>query len=174
MPSDVVERADVRMRERGDGLGFALEPRAELGIRGEFRGEDLDGDGAVEPCIPRPVHLAHAAGAEAGRRFRKARASSLESTWRNVCRIVTGLSPEPPKSPAVLCERRDFERVGHVGHKGAGIDTSAAASSFAHLPSRQTHPTDLPDLDLLDLSTYSTYPTYPTYPPTYPAQSGLA
>ena len=63
VPSDVVDRADVRMRERGDGLGFAFEPRAELGIRGEFRGKDLDGDGAVEPCIPRPVHLAHAAGA---------------------------------------------------------------------------------------------------------------
>ena len=47
--SDVVERADVRMLKRGDGARFALEALPEIGVGGERRGQDLDGDRAIEP-----------------------------------------------------------------------------------------------------------------------------
>ena len=42
-----MERADVRMVQAGDGLGFPLEPLAEIGISGDMLGQHLDGDGAV-------------------------------------------------------------------------------------------------------------------------------
>ena len=52
------------MRQRGDGLRLALEPRAAIGIAGEDGGQDLDGDVALEPRVARPVDLAHAARAD--------------------------------------------------------------------------------------------------------------
>ena len=62
--AEVVDREDVRMRERRDGLRLALEPRERVGIGGDGFGEDLDRDVAVELRVPRPVDLAHAARAE--------------------------------------------------------------------------------------------------------------
>ena len=61
---DVVERADVRMIERGDALRFALEARPELGIGREGGRQHLDGDGALEAGVAGLVDLAHAAGAD--------------------------------------------------------------------------------------------------------------
>ena len=62
--ADVVERADVRMAERGDRLRLALEAEAELRVAGEVRRQHLDRDGAVEARVARAVDLAHAARAE--------------------------------------------------------------------------------------------------------------
>ena len=59
--SDVVQRADVRMIECGDRPRFPFEPLAQLLVRRERSGEHLDRDHAVEPCIARAIHLAHAA-----------------------------------------------------------------------------------------------------------------
>ena len=61
---DVVERADVRVGERGDCLGFAIEARAELRVVRERLGEDLQGNSAMQTRVLRPIHLAHAAGTE--------------------------------------------------------------------------------------------------------------
>src|SRR5205085_1459667 len=52
------------MRERGDGLGLALEAGERVGVRGQLRGEDLDRDLPVELRVARPVDLAHPARAE--------------------------------------------------------------------------------------------------------------
>ena len=60
--ADVVERADVRVIERGDRAGFILEPRAEVWLGRQRRREHLDRHDAVEPGIAGPIHLAHAAG----------------------------------------------------------------------------------------------------------------
>ena len=62
--ADVVERADVRVRQARDRPRLALEPLAELGVGGQCCRQDLDRDGAIEPRVARPIDLAHPAGAE--------------------------------------------------------------------------------------------------------------
>ena len=62
--ADVMERADVRMVQARDRLGFPLEPLAEIGIVGHMRQEHLDGDGAVQAGVGGLVDLAHAPSAE--------------------------------------------------------------------------------------------------------------
>ena len=47
-----------------DRARFAIEPFAEQGIGGERGGEDLDGDGPVEPRVAGSIDLAHAARAD--------------------------------------------------------------------------------------------------------------
>ena len=61
---DVVERADVRMRQLRDGPRLALEALAAARVVGEIAGEHLDRDVAIEPRVARAIDLAHAAGAE--------------------------------------------------------------------------------------------------------------
>ena len=59
--TDVVQRADVRVGERRDGLRFAIEAGAELRIRGERAREDLDRHRAREARVGCSVDLAHPA-----------------------------------------------------------------------------------------------------------------
>ncbi len=60
---DVVQRADVRVRELRDRLRFTLEALAHLG-RSAVRRENLDRDRAIEPRVAGPVHLPHPPGAD--------------------------------------------------------------------------------------------------------------
>ena|SRR5450759_3645788 len=62
MLADVVQGADVRVRQLRDRAGLAVEALAELRIGGEAVGENLDCDGAIEPRITGFVHLAYPAG----------------------------------------------------------------------------------------------------------------
>src|SRR5690348_16525576 len=59
----VVQRADVRMIQRRDSAGFALETLPRFRSFGQMLGKNLDCDGAVEPGVARAVDLAHAARA---------------------------------------------------------------------------------------------------------------
>jgi len=77
MLSDVVDGGDVGMIERARRLGFLLEAPQTIRIRREGGEQHLDRDVALQPLIPRPVHLPHPAradgredlvGAEAGTR----------------------------------------------------------------------------------------------------------
>ena len=61
---DIVECADMWMRQPRDGPSLALEAFAAAGLIGEIAGEHLDGDFTIEPCVSRAIDLAHAAGAE--------------------------------------------------------------------------------------------------------------
>src|SRR5262245_5389650 len=56
--ADIVKLTDMRMVQRSDCPGFALESFAELLVRG------LDGNGAIEPCIACPPHFTHSARAD--------------------------------------------------------------------------------------------------------------
>jgi hypothetical protein len=53
------------------------------GIGGKLCGKNLDGDRAIEPRIPRPIHFAHPACAERGRDFIRAKlcAWSKRHNW---------------------------------------------------------------------------------------------
>ena len=61
---DRVERDDVRVVERRDGLGLALEARQAVGMGGHVLGQHLDRDLAAEPRVARAIDLAHPARAE--------------------------------------------------------------------------------------------------------------
>src|SRR5207342_345298 len=60
---DAVNRADVRMIERGQDLRLALEPRGALRVPGDQIGQDFDRDRSVQAGVAGLVNLAHAAGA---------------------------------------------------------------------------------------------------------------
>ena len=66
LSADVVQAADVRVIERRDRLGLALEPCAELRVTRQLRREHLHGDLAVEARIAGLIHLAHASGPDQG------------------------------------------------------------------------------------------------------------
>ena len=66
LAADVVDGADVRMTQRGERLGFALEPLLQVWIRRDMLGQDFDGDRAVQAGVAGFVHLTHAAFAECG------------------------------------------------------------------------------------------------------------
>src|SRR4029453_18957923 len=47
----VMDREDVRVRQRGDRTRFAFEPRAPIRILRAMHGQDLYGDVALEPGV---------------------------------------------------------------------------------------------------------------------------
>ena len=59
LAADVMKRANVRVVQAGDGLGLALEPLLQVGVRGDMLGQHLDGDGAVQAGVAGFVDLAH-------------------------------------------------------------------------------------------------------------------
>src|SRR5579863_3133583 len=59
--ADIVERADVRMVQRGDSPRFALKALARFRRFGKMLGQNFDGDGAVEARIAGAINLTHAA-----------------------------------------------------------------------------------------------------------------
>ena len=61
---EAVDVGDVGMVERGEQLRFPLEAGEPVGIARDGRGQQLEGDRALEPRVARPVHLAHAPRAE--------------------------------------------------------------------------------------------------------------
>ena len=61
--ADVVQGTDVRMVDSRDDARFAVEALAYAGIDGQRRGQNLDGDGAIQAGVGRLVDLPHPAGA---------------------------------------------------------------------------------------------------------------
>ncbi len=61
--SHVVNRADVRIVQRGCGVCFALEALLRTGFSGETRGQNLDRDVSIETRVSGTVNFAHPAGA---------------------------------------------------------------------------------------------------------------
>ena len=60
--ADVVECADVRMRQLRDRFGFTFQPRFEIRVVRQVRGENLDRDLSPQSGVLRPVDLAHPSG----------------------------------------------------------------------------------------------------------------
>ena len=60
---DIVQRANVRMAQRGDGAGFAVEALAELRVAGGVREQDFDRDGAFQAGVASFVNFPHSASA---------------------------------------------------------------------------------------------------------------
>ena len=60
----VIDRGDVRMIERGEDFGFALEAAHTVGIARKLIRQDLDGDFALQLRIACAIDLAHSALAD--------------------------------------------------------------------------------------------------------------
>src|SRR5262245_11940603 len=111
--TDVVQRADVRVIERCDSLGFALEPIPALRIDGDVRREELEGDGSVQPGVARFVDLAHATCPERGFDEVWTERGSARERHEASSRRVEGPAPRaaitsygPSRVPAVKVIRR--------------------------------------------------------------------
>ena len=63
---DAVDLRDVRMIERRERPGFAVESRDAVGVASDQLGKDFQRDVAAEPGVARAKHLPHAAFAEFG------------------------------------------------------------------------------------------------------------
>ncbi len=61
--TDIMQRADVRMSEFRNSLGFALQPLAQGRIRGQICRQNLDGYISPQPCVAGAIHLSHPARA---------------------------------------------------------------------------------------------------------------
>ena len=61
---EAIDGGDVGMVQRRQDLGFALEARQAIGIVGPQIGQDFQRHLAMELAVPRPIDLAHPAGAE--------------------------------------------------------------------------------------------------------------
>ena len=67
--TDVVEDADVRMIQAGDGLCFALESLAQFGTISKMRRQNFYCDDSIESGIAGFINLAHSARTYSGEDF---------------------------------------------------------------------------------------------------------
>ncbi len=74
--ADVIEMADIGMRNRGESAGFAFKAAFEFGAAGQVGRKDFDGDAAVEAGVARPVDFTHAACADGSDDFVRAESAS--------------------------------------------------------------------------------------------------
>ena len=61
LAAHVVQHANVRMIQGRNDAGFPLEALPGLGIVRKMRGQDLDGDGALQTRVAGAIHFSHAA-----------------------------------------------------------------------------------------------------------------
>jgi len=93
MAADVMQRADVRVVQAGDGLRLALEPLLQIGVGGDVLRQDFDGDGAIQSRIPRPVHLSHAPGSDRSEDFIRAEPGAFNQSHLVRLSVLMPLSP---------------------------------------------------------------------------------
>ena len=110
-----VNRADVRVVQRGRGLGLALEAAESLCVVGEFVGKELQGDVATELQVFRLIDHAHSPAADLakdavmgnrltdglGGRGHWVDMLGVDERWRStvepgLCRATAECSPPPP------------------------------------------------------------------------------
>ena len=60
----IVDADDVRVPQRRSEIGLPVEPFAELGVRGDRLGEDLDHVATRQPGMQSQIDLGHPAGAQ--------------------------------------------------------------------------------------------------------------
>ena len=59
LATHIEHRADVRMTQRREGLGFAHEPLGQLGISRNVLGQDFDGNRTVQADVTGFVDFTH-------------------------------------------------------------------------------------------------------------------
>ena len=97
--TDVVDRADVRMVERGCRARLPLEAQQVFFRCGQRRGQQLQRDVAAKLQVVRLIDLAHAARAERGDDCEAADDLGAWGEWHDA---VLGDSPHSPEVPGVV------------------------------------------------------------------------
>src|SRR5579864_1314527 len=92
MLADVVQHADMRMRQLRNSASLALETLPEFRILGKMFGKNLNGDVTVEPLIAGPVDLTHSPSTKRGKNLIRpkpgARGQSHGAKLYTLCPIV--------------------------------------------------------------------------------------
>ena len=88
--SHVEDGADVRMAERCDRAGLALEACAGVAVVGAVRRKDLDRDDAVEPRVVGAIDLAHPARADRREDFIRPEPSARDQIHRRSVSVGRG------------------------------------------------------------------------------------
>ena len=94
--ADVMECADIRMRDAGDGASFVAEPFDPAAWRvHELAREQLDGDGPIESRVARTVDFTHSPGTE--------RCQDLEWAEAGAGRETHDSQPLPLRRTRAVC-----------------------------------------------------------------------
>ena len=120
-----VERGDVRMIQRRQDFGFALETRDAIGVSGEDVEDDLDCDLAAEPRVARAVDLAHAARAST-ERIRTA-PSRVPARMDMEERIIRARQ----RNAVIFRGARRTQPAGHATHRLAAAANSYQAGALS-------------------------------------------
>jgi hypothetical protein len=92
---DIVELADVRMVQSRNRTRFLLEPSESIAIERERLGQHFDGNVASKARIPRPIDLAHPAGAQQGDDFKRSEPGARGERHAETI-LVAGEAGDPP------------------------------------------------------------------------------
>src|SRR5688500_228153 len=106
------------MIQRCDRPGFTLEPGQAIGDARGVLWQDFDGDFPAQPGVSRPIHLAHATGAErpddlvgAETTAGGQRHQTRLARWTAALLIGGTLSPGPPsRSLRALAQRSELDQ----------------------------------------------------------------
>jgi hypothetical protein len=82
-PLEAVDGGDVRMVERRQNFGFALEPDQPVIVGGDRPGQHFDCHGSLQVRIRGPIHFAHSVGPNLGGDL--VRADAVTRFQRHVC-----------------------------------------------------------------------------------------
>jgi hypothetical protein len=103
-----IDGGDVRMVQRGEHLGLALEAAQAVRIEGEQLGQHLQRDITIQPGIARAIDLAHAADANGHDDF--ILTEPAPGRQRHLCELAAIISTLP--GFVVQAKRKDFEEIG--------------------------------------------------------------
>ena len=91
---DVKQRADMRVREGGDGAGLALEARAAFRVCVQVGGKKLERNRATEARVAGLVDLAHTPGADQPENFvrpqARTRSQRHRRSWPGLYAVLPG------------------------------------------------------------------------------------
>ena len=133
---EAVDRGDVRVIERGERFGFALETREALGVRRERVRQDLDRDLAAERGVGGPPDLPHAAFADGRGDFIDAEATA-GGQGQSVGILSRGPDPAVQRLYSLGVRRRVFS-VGLALSGALWVATLLGAQAPAPTPAPST------------------------------------
>ena len=91
--ANIVENADVRMIQTGNGSRFALEALAKLLPARVVVWKDFDGDDAVETRIAGAIHLTHSSRSNAGENFVGTQTLASRGRHSSLVKWVQSIAP---------------------------------------------------------------------------------